>query len=73
MGAKAEDGACSGMLTFWRAIGGRRTTGLPASPPPPGCLGNVAAVGERISFCGVTPARDDLRLIATLGEYVLPP
>jgi hypothetical protein len=72
-GANAEDGVGTGMVIFWRAMGGKRTTGFPASAPAPGCRGNVPVAGERIPFCEATPANDDLRLMAMLGEYVLPP
>lgn len=67
-GANVEDGAGIGKVIFWRAIGGRRTTGFPASVTAPGCRGNVPAAGERIPLCGAPPARDDRRLMATLGE-----
>ena len=72
-GANVEDGAGIGMVMFWRAMGGKRTTGFPASPAAPGCRGNAPVAGERIPFCEAPPARDDRRLMATLGEYVLPP
>ena len=55
-----------------RAIGGSRTTGLLSSPAWKPYLGKLPVVGEWMPLCEA-PARDDLRLIATLGEYVLPP
>jgi hypothetical protein len=72
-GANVEDGAGIGMVIFWRTIGGKRTIGFPASATAPGCRGNVPVAGERMPFCEAPPPRDDLRLMAMLGEYVLPP
>jgi len=68
-----EDGAGIGMVIFWRAIGGNRTTGFPASVTAPGGRGNAPVAGERIPFCEAPPTSDDLRLMAMLGEYTLPP
>jgi hypothetical protein len=57
-------------LWAWSTAGGKRTRGLPKSvgtpkprPSPPG--GMMPSVDTSL-------ARDDLLLIATLGEYVLP-
>ena len=68
-----EDGTGIGMVIFWRAIGGNRTTGFPASVTAPGGRGNALVAGERMPFCEAPPTSDDLRLMAMLGEYVLPP
>jgi hypothetical protein len=61
------------MAIFWRAIGGSRTTGFPASVTGPDGRGNAPVAGERTPFCEAPPTSEDRRLMAMLGEYVLPP
>lgn len=52
---------------------GRRTTGLFGSTKPPGGRDMTDPAGDIMPSRPKSLAMDDLLLIATLGEYMLPP
>lgn len=62
------DGAVGGL----GPPGGNLTTGLEVSRRPP-CLDKMDPAGDTRPSRPISRANEDLLLIATLGEYTLPP